>query len=151
MPTITPFLWFDTDLRGPLAFYSSIFADGADATPPDPDQGPVYSATLTLAGQQLMLLNGGPTHAGFSESISLFVSVSTQDEVDVLWERLCDGGQPGQCGWLKDRYGLSWQIVPTVLGELLGSSDRVRAQQAMEAMWTMQKLDIAALRAAYDR
>jgi predicted 3-demethylubiquinone-9 3-methyltransferase (glyoxalase superfamily) len=99
-----------------------------------------------------MLLNGGPIHAGFTESISLFVSVESQEEIDDLWERLTvRGGEPGRCGWLKDRYGLSWQIVPTVLGTLLGSSDRIRAQQATDAMMQMGKLDTAALQAAYDR
>ena len=99
-----------------------------------------------------MLLNGGPFHAGFTESISLFVSVETQEEIDDLWERLtASGGEPGRCGWLKDRYGLSWQIAPNMLGTLLGSSDRIRAQQATDAMMEMGKLDIAALQAAYDR
>ena len=153
MASITPFLWFDTELSEPIAFYTSIFADspGSPAVPLA-GEGPIFSATIVLAGQKLMLLNGGPVHRGFSESISLFVNVATQDEVDDLWERLTSGGgQPGRCGWLKDRYGLSWQIVPTVLGELLGSPDRLRAQQALEAMMTMDRLDIAALRAAYDR
>jgi predicted 3-demethylubiquinone-9 3-methyltransferase (glyoxalase superfamily) len=153
MPSITPFLWFDADLTEPIAFYTSIFPN---ATSPDGpravDDGPLFSATIELCGQQLMLLNGGPVNAGFTESISLFVSVETQAEVDTLWERLTvDGGQPGRCGWLKDRYGLSWQIVPTALGTLLGSPDRSRAQQATEAMMQMGKLDIAALHAAYDR
>ncbi|MGH8994987.1 MAG: VOC family protein [Acidimicrobiales bacterium] len=99
-----------------------------------------------------MLLNGGPAHAGFGESISLFISVETQDELDELWDRLtANGGEPGQCGWLKDRFGLSWQVVPTVLGTLLGSPDRTRAQQAQEAMMQMGKLDVAALQAAFDR
>ncbi len=154
MPTITPFLWFDTDLAEPIAYYQSIFPDTAaasDATQAAPD-GPVFMATIELCGQQLMLLNGGPHHAGFDESISLFVSVDSQDEVDDLWGRLtADGGEPGRCGWLKDRYGLSWQIVPTVLGSLLGSPDRSRAQQAQDAMMEMDKLDIAALQAAFDR
>jgi predicted 3-demethylubiquinone-9 3-methyltransferase (glyoxalase superfamily) len=153
MPSITPFLWFDGDLAEPIVFYTSIFP-GVD--PPDVrpggDTGPIQTATIELCGQQLMLLNGGPAHSGFNESISLFVSVDTQDEIDDLWGRLtADGGEPGQCGWLKDRYGLSWQVVPGVLGSLLGSSDRNRAQQATDAMMQMTKLDIAALQAAYDR
>jgi len=107
---------------------------------------------IELCGQELMLLNGGPAKAGFTEAISLLISVETQEEVDDLWERLISGGgEPGQCGWLKDRYGLSWQVVPTVLGSLLGSADRGRAQQAQEAMMQMGKLDIAALQSAYDR
>ena len=153
MLSITPFLWFDTDLAEPIAFYTSIFPDAAS---PDvrraADDGPIFAATIELCGQQLMLLNGGPAHAGFTESISLFVSVETQDEIDDLWRRLTEnGGAPGQCGWLKDRYGLSWQIVPGVLGALLGSADRTRAQQAIDAMMQMDRLDVAALQAAYDR
>ena len=153
MPSITPFLWFDTDLVEPIRFYTSIFPDSSS---PDVrssvDQGSIFTATIELCGQRLMLLNGGPIHAGFTESISLFVSVETQEEIDDLWERLtASGGEPGSCGWLKDRYGLSWQIVPTVLGTLLGSSDRIRAQQATDAMMEMGKLDIAALQGAYDR
>jgi predicted 3-demethylubiquinone-9 3-methyltransferase (glyoxalase superfamily) len=151
MATITPFLWFDGDLAEPIAFYRSIFGD-ATAGEPSSTSGPVYSATIELCGQPLMLLNGGPAHAGFTESISLFVSVDTQMEVDDLWSQLtADGGEEGRCGWLKDRYGLSWQIVPTVLGGLLGSPDRVRAQQAIDAMLQMNRLDIAALQAAFDR
>jgi predicted 3-demethylubiquinone-9 3-methyltransferase (glyoxalase superfamily) len=105
-----------------------------------------------LCGQQLMLLNGGPMHAGFTESISLFVSVDTHDEIDDLWHRLTvDGGEPGQCGWLQDRYGLLWQIVPTLRGELLGSPDRTRAQQVIDAILQMRSLDIAGPQAANDR
>ena len=153
MATITPFLWFDTDLAEPIAYYTSIFPGPSAADVPTAgDGGPVFTATIELAGQQLMLLNGGPAHAGFSESISLFVSVDTQDEIDSLWDRLtADGGEGGRCGWLKDRYGLSWQIVPSMLGSWLGSPDRTRAQQATEAMMSMDRLDIAALQAAYDR
>ncbi len=153
MPSITPFLWFDGDLAEPIRYYTSIFSD---ASAPDfgatSDGAPVYTATINLCGQQLMLLNGGPVHAGFTESISLFVNVETQAEVDALWEKLtADGGQPGQCGWLKDRYGLSWQIIPSMLGTVLGSPDRARSQQALEAMMQMGKLDISVLQAAYDR
>jgi predicted 3-demethylubiquinone-9 3-methyltransferase (glyoxalase superfamily) len=153
MPTITPFLWFDGDLAEPIEYYTSIFpdADAPDARSAS-DGGPVYTANINLCGQTLMLLNGGPVHAGFTESISLFVSVETQAEVDALWEKLtADGGQPGQCGWLKDRYGLSWQIIPSMLGTVLGSPDRTRAQQALDAMMQMGKLDVAVLQAAYDR
>lgn len=153
MPSITPFLWFDADLAEPIAYYRSIFPE---ASRPDishaGDEGPVSMASIELCGQELMFLNGGPARAGFTEAISLFISVETQQEVDDLWERLtADGGEPGQCGWLKDRYGLSWQVVPSILGSLLGSGDRARAQQAQEAMMQMTKLDIAALQSAYDR
>lgn len=150
MPSITPFLWFDTDLAEPIAFYTTIFH--GTTGPVEISEGPISTATIELCGQQLFLLNGGPSHAGFSESISLFVRVESQGEIDDLWQRLtADGGQTGRCGWLKDRYGLSWQIVPTVLESLFGSSDRTRAQQAIDAMMTMDKLDIAELQAAYDR
>lgn len=148
MPTITPFLWFDGDLAEPIAFYASVFP-GAKVPPLD---GPVFSAEIELCGQRLLLLNGGPFHAGFTEAISMFVQVDAQAEIDDLWARLtADGGEPGQCGWCKDRYGLSWQVIPSVLGSLLGSPDRVRAGQAHEAMMTMGKLDVAALQAAFDR
>jgi predicted 3-demethylubiquinone-9 3-methyltransferase (glyoxalase superfamily) len=150
MTSITPFLWFDGDLAEPIAFYTSVFP--GDPTADQGQSGPVYSATIELAGQKLMLLNGGPMHAGFKESFSMFVSVETQAEVDDLWDRLtAHGGEPGRCGWLKDRYGLSWQIVPTILGTLISSPDRLRAQQAIEAMMTMDKLDVAALQTAFDR
>jgi predicted 3-demethylubiquinone-9 3-methyltransferase (glyoxalase superfamily) len=148
MATITPFLWFDADLAEPIAFYASVFPGAVADVPTD---GPIYSATIELCGQRLLLLNGGPVHAGFSESISMFVSVDTQAEIDELWERLtADGGEPGRCGWLKDRYGLSWQVVPAVLGSLIGAPDRGRAQQAIDAMLQMSKLDIAGLQAAFD-
>jgi predicted 3-demethylubiquinone-9 3-methyltransferase (glyoxalase superfamily) len=152
MPSITPFLWFDADLAELIEFYTSIFPDAVSSNVGSTDDGPIFTATIELCGQQLMLFHAGPPPAGFTESISLFVSVDTQGEIDDLWERLtADGGEPGRCGWLKDRYGLSWQVVPTVLGSLLGSSDRTHAQQAIDAMMQMSKLDIAALQAAYDR
>jgi predicted 3-demethylubiquinone-9 3-methyltransferase (glyoxalase superfamily) len=111
--------------------------------------GQVLTATFRLAGQEFMALNGGP-HFKFNEAISLFVNCETQDEVDTLWEKLSEGGEVQQCGWLKDRYGLSWQIVPTALGELLGDPDPKKAQRVMQAMLQMTKIDIAALRRAYD-
>lgn len=150
MVSIRPFLWFDTELSEVISYYTSIFPDTLATS--NMGDGPVNVATIELCGQELMLLNGGPAHAGFTESISLFVSVDSQAEVDQLWERLTSGGgQTGRCGWLKDRYGLSSQIVPSVLSGLLGSPDRERAQQALEEMLTMDKLDVAALQAAYDR
>ncbi len=153
MTSITPFLWFDTDLAAPIAFYTSVFPDTANPeVRGEGGHSPIFTATIELCGQSLMLLNGGPAQAGFTEAISMFVSVDTQDEIDRLWSELsADGGEPGRCGWLKDRYGLSWQIVPSMLGNWLGSADRQRAQQAMNAMLSMNKLDIAALSAAFDR
>ena len=152
MPSITPLLWFDTDLAEPIASYLSIFPD---VTPPKEraavDDGPILTATIELCGQQLMFLNGGPAHTGFTESISLMVCVEGQDEIDDLWERLtANGGEPGRCGWLKDRYGVSWQIVPTALVQYLGGSDPAGAKRAMQAMMQMVKLDIAALKKAYE-
>jgi len=148
MLAVTPFLWFDTDLREVIAFYRSVFPDLAvDGVPPG--DGPIVTASVTLAGQTLQLLNGGPFHAGFSEAISLMVTVDNQDDLDRLWAALvAGGGAPGRCGWLKDRYGLSWQVVPTVLGELLAGPDRARADRVHAAMLTMGKLDIAGLQTA---
>jgi predicted 3-demethylubiquinone-9 3-methyltransferase (glyoxalase superfamily) len=153
---ITPFLWFDDDLDDALRFYQEVFPDTVvhevtryAAGGPGPE-GTVMTATFQIAGQRLMGLNGGP-HFHFTEAISLFVSVDTQDEVDRLWTALtADGGQESQCGWLKDKFGLSWQIVPSVLGKLLGSPDQEAAGRAMQAMLKMSKLDIAALQAAHD-
>lgn len=105
---------------------------------------------FTLDGQQFMGLNGGPQFS-FTEAISFQIPCADQDEVDHYWDRLCDGGQPGQCGWLKDRFGVSWQVVPTALPELLGDPDPGRAQRAMQAMLSMGKLDIAVMRDAADR
>ncbi|WP_043712816.1 VOC family protein [Corallococcus macrosporus] len=154
MQKITPFLWFDGNAEEAMNFYVSVFkkdskilslsrAGGSDAAP-------VISGVFQLHGQQFMALNGGPQFK-FTEAISLFVDCQTQEEVDALWERLLEGGgQPQQCGWLKDRFGLSWQIVPSVLGKLLGDKDPVKAQRVMQAMLGMVKLDIQGLQRAYD-
>lgn len=152
MPTVTPFLWYDADLEEPIAYYEAIFPDLVVLhRGPGPD-GTTFNATIEIYGQKLIMLNGGPQHAGFQESFSLLVSVESQGEVDDLWTQLTqDGGEEGRCGWLKDRYGLSWQIIPEQLGSLIGGDDPVRSQQALEAMFQMNKLDIATLRAAYDR
>lgn len=153
---ITPFLWFDDNLDEALRFYTEVFPDtvvhevsryGPGAAGPE---GTVMTATFEIAGTRLMGLNGGP-YFHFTEAFSLFVSVDTQDEIDRLWSALTgDGGQESQCGWLKDKFGLSWQIVPTALPSLLGSPDPGAAGRAMQAMLQMRKLDIAALRAAHD-
>jgi predicted 3-demethylubiquinone-9 3-methyltransferase (glyoxalase superfamily) len=156
MPKITPFLWFDDQAEEAANFYVSIFKDSwvtsisryADGGP-----GPVgtaMSVTFVLDGLEFQALNGGPVYS-FSEAISLFVSAPTQDEIDHLWDKLTSyGGEPGQCGWLKDRYGVSWQVVPPILGELLGDPDPDRSSRVMQAMLTMGKIDIAALQAARD-
>lgn len=152
MTTVTPFLWYDADLAEPIAYYASVFPSMKVVDQREGPDGKLFTATIDLFGQQLMLLNGGPEHAGFKECFSLFVSVETQDEIDDLWSRLTsDGGEESRCGWLKDRYGLSWQIVPDRLGGLLGGPDPRRARQALDAMLQMNKLQIDELQAAYDR
>ena len=149
MQTITPFLWFDNNLEEALAFYTSIFKDSEilNVNRAGPD-GPLFMATFRLNGQTLMGLNGGPMYK-FTEALSMFVSVETQDEVDHLWDSLSAGGELQQCGWLKDKFGLSWQIVPTALGELMGDPDPVKSQRVMQAMLKMVKLDIQGLRDAH--
>jgi predicted 3-demethylubiquinone-9 3-methyltransferase (glyoxalase superfamily) len=155
MQKITPFLWFDGQAGAAIDFYTSIFPDARvtqvsryGAGGPGP-QGEIMSATFSLAGQQFMALNGGPMFQ-FSPAISFFVHCETQDEVDRYWARLGEGGTYERCGWLKDRFGLSWQIIPSVLGSLLQDPDPARAGRAMQAMLGMVKLDIAALQKAAD-
>lgn len=151
MPTVTPFLWFDADLAEPLAYYASVFPSMEVVSRGAGHDDTIAVATIKLFGQHLSLLNGGPAHAGFKESFSLLVAVETQREIDELWSRLtADGGQEGRCGWLKDRYGLSWQIVPDKLGSLIGGPDPRRATLARDAMLKMNKLCIEELEAAYD-
>jgi predicted 3-demethylubiquinone-9 3-methyltransferase (glyoxalase superfamily) len=156
MPKITPFLWFDNQAEEAVLFYTSIFKNSKVLSisrmeveaPGQP--GPVISATFQLEGQEIMALNGGP-HFKFTEAISLFVSCETQEEVDYYWDRLMEGGEAQMCGWLKDKYGLSWQIVPTILGQLLGDKDAEKAQRVMQAMLKMVKIDIAGLKQAYEQ
>lgn len=153
MPKITPFLWFDNNAEEAIKFYTSIFKNSkvgnvtryGDAGPGP--KGSVMSATFELEGQEYMALNGGP-HFKFTEAISMFVSVDTQQEVDELWDKLSAGGQKSQCGWLKDKFGLSWQIIPKALGELLGDKDPRKSQSVMKAMLQMDKIDIARLKEA---
>ena len=148
MTTITPFLWLSHTLDEVVAYYSSVF-DGVrvDDEQRMPD-GSLLTATLTIAGQRIGLLSGGP-EVPPSEAFSLMVSVETQDEVDSYWNALtADGGQESQCGWLKDKYGISWQIIPTALGRLLGDPDPARAGRAMQSMFAMRKIVIADLEAA---
>jgi predicted 3-demethylubiquinone-9 3-methyltransferase (glyoxalase superfamily) len=144
---ITPFLWFDGDAEEAIAHYRSIFDDSRVLNEHRQPDGTLFTATFELAGCRFMAINGGPQFR-FTEAISLFVSCETQEEVDDLWAKLTDGGEESRCGWLKDRYGLSWQIVPTALGRLLGSEDRAAAQRATEAFLAMRKIDIAALERA---
>lgn len=151
MQTITPFLWFDDNLEEALALYTSAFPDSEVLEESRPTLGgPLFLATFRLRGQTVMGINGGPQYR-FSPAFSFFVSCDTQAEVDTLWQQLGEGGEPLQCGWLTDRFGVTWQIVPSILGRLLGDPDRARAGRVQKAMMKMIKLDIAALQQAYDQ
>jgi predicted 3-demethylubiquinone-9 3-methyltransferase (glyoxalase superfamily) len=154
MQKIVTFLWFDTQAEEAMNHYVSIFPASKvlsvsryGEAGPGP-QGSVMVANFQLAGQEFMALNGGPMYK-FTEAISLFVNCESQAEVDELWRKLTDGGEPGPCGWLKDKFGLSWQIIPTVLGQLLQDPDPVKSSRVMQAMLQMGKLDIAALQRAH--
>lgn len=149
MQTITPFLWFDDKAEEAMHFYVSIFKDSKVLSVMPGPNGGVMSATFALEGQEFMALNGGPMFT-FSPAISFFVKCETQEEVDHLWERLLEGGESQRCGWVKDKYGLSWQIIPNILGELLSDPDPVKAGRVMQAMLQMDKIEIDALQAAYE-
>lgn len=154
MQTITPFLWFDTQAEEAAALYVSIFPNSRlndvtryGAAGPGPE-GQAMTVDFEVNGLRMIALNGGP-HYHFTEAVSFSVPCETQAEIDSYWEKLtADGGTPGQCGWLKDRFGLSWQIVPKVLPKLLGDPDREKGRRATQAMLKMTKLDIAELRRA---
>lgn len=150
MQKITPFLWFDGQAEEAMHFYVSIFRNSkvGSVSRAGPN-GPVITVSFQLEGQEFMALNGGPKYK-FTEAISLFVSCETQQEVDELWGKLVAGGEEQPCGWLKDKYGLSWQIIPTALGRMLGDKDPGRAQRAMQAMLQMKKIDIGRLQHAVD-
>ncbi|MBI3476078.1 MAG: VOC family protein [Acidobacteria bacterium] len=155
MQKITPFLWFDGKAEDAMNFYVSIFKNSqivkvsrcGDAGPGP--KGSVMSATFQLEGQDFFALNGGPQFT-FTPAISLFVNCETQAEVDELWQKLSDGGKEERCGWLKDRFGLSWQIIPSALGKLMNDPDPQKASRVMMAMLQMVKIDIAGLQRAYD-
>jgi predicted 3-demethylubiquinone-9 3-methyltransferase (glyoxalase superfamily) len=143
MTSITPFLWFDNNVPQAVAFYKSVFPNAKVENVSD------FMATFELEGQRFNALNGGPKYK-FNEAVSFFISVESQEQVDYFWNRLtADGGQEGNCGWLKDKFGLSWQVVPTVLGRLLGDADREKANRAMQAMLNMHKIIVADLEAAF--
>jgi len=155
MQNITPFLWFDDNAEEAMNFYVSIFKNSKvgnvtryGEAGPGP-KGSVMSATFQLDGQEFYALNGGPVFK-FTPAISFFVNCETQAEIDELWERLSAGGEKSQCGWLTDKYGLSWQIVPSILGKLLADRDPAKAKRVMEAMLQMHKLDILKLKQAYE-
>jgi len=154
MQRITTFLWFDKEAEDAAKFYCSIFQDSkilktaryGDAGPGP--KGSVMTVQFQLDGQEFIALNGGPQFK-FTEAVSLSVACKDQKEVDYYWEKLSTGGQKSQCGWLKDKYGLSWQVNPTILGEMLTDKDAKKAKRAMEAMLQMQKIDIRKLQEAY--
>jgi predicted 3-demethylubiquinone-9 3-methyltransferase (glyoxalase superfamily) len=160
MQKITPFLWFDNQAEVAAKFYVSIFknsrmgdvarydAEGAAASGRPTDS--VMVVEFVLEGQEFVALNGGP-HFKFTEAVSFVVNCQTQEEVDYFWEKLSAGGQESQCGWLKDKYGLSWQVVPTVLTEMLQDKDPQKSKRVMHAMLQMKKIDIPTLKRAYEQ
>ena len=143
MQKITPFLWYNGRVEEAVALYTSVFP-GSKVLSSSP-----MSATVEIEGQQLIIFNGGP-HYTLSPAASLYVNCESQEEVDRLWGRLSDGGAESRCGWLVDRFGLSWQIIPSILPKLLQDPDRAKAKRAMDAMLTMGKIDVAALERAVD-
>ena len=156
MQKITPFLWFNDQAEEAMNFYTSLFKNsritmlrryGEEGPGP---KGTVMTGTFELEGQQFMALNGGP-HFSFTPAISLFVNCQTQEEVDELWARFSEGGVTNQCGWLQDKYGVSWQIIPSVLGELLGDKNPAKAGAVMKAMLQMRKIDIKGLQRAHEQ
>jgi len=154
MPDIHPFLWFDTQAEEAAEYYTSVFPDSSilevaryGAAGPGPI-GSVMTVSFSLDGIEFVALNGGPEHCDFNLGVSFVVDCKSQDEVDYYWSALTDGGEEGACGWLKDRFGLSWQIVPEGLPALLGDPDPDRSERAMRAMMNMKKLDLPAMEAA---
>ena len=155
MQKITPFLWFDNQAEEAMNFYVSIFKNSkvvsvtryGDAGPGP--KGTVMSAIFELEGQQFYALNGGPQFS-FTPAISFFVTCETQQEVDEFWEKLSAGGRKNRCGWLNDKYGLSWQIIPSVLGKMLQDNDAEKSKRVMQAMLQMDKIEIEGLKRAYE-
>jgi predicted 3-demethylubiquinone-9 3-methyltransferase (glyoxalase superfamily) len=156
MPKITPNLWFDTEAEEAAAFYTSVFPSSrvlskTHYTESGPrETGMVMTVEFELDGQRFVGINGGPNFK-FDEAVSFEIECQDQEEIDYYWERLSEGGQEGPCGWLKDRFGLSWQVVPTGIDEVFADADPQKADRAMAAMLQMGKIDVAALRAAADR
>jgi len=156
MQKITPYLWFDTEAEEAVEFYTSIFDDSrilevARYGPAGPGPaGTAMNVVFELEGQKFIALNGGPEFK-FNESISFYVECETQEEVDTLWNKLTDGGEESMCGWLKDRYGLSWQIIPKALPRLLGDPDAEKSACVMQAMLQMRKIDVGELELARER
>lgn len=151
MNKITPFLWFDNTVEEAMNFYASVFKNTKIiSVQRQGPNGPVFTSTIEIEGQRLHMLNGGPMFK-FTEAVSFFVDCEDQKEVDELWTKLTsDGGQESMCGWLKDKYGLSWQIIPKALMQYLRDPDPVRSKRAMDAMLQMRKIDVDGLRKAYE-
>ncbi|MDQ6689006.1 MAG: VOC family protein [Gemmatimonadota bacterium] len=156
MQKITPFLWFNANAEEAMNFYTSVFKNSRIVSVrrygeagPGP-KGTVMTGTIQIEGQEFFVLNGGPTYS-FTPAISLFVNCETQKEVDDLWDTLSAGGRTDRCGWLQDKFGLSWQIIPSVLGKLLGDKDPKKANRVMQAMLKMDKIDTRKLQQAYDQ
>jgi len=150
MKSITPFLWFDGNAEEAVNFYSSIFENAKiDFLSRMGDDGPVFMAGFELEGQSFMALNGGPMYK-FTEAVSFFFSCDTQEEVDYHWDRLAEGGEIQMCGWLKDKFGVSWQIIPRALSQLMSDPNPAKSQAVMQAMLQMKKIVIADLQKAYD-
>lgn len=147
MPKITPFLWFDGPVEDAVNFYLSIFKDGK-LIGSSSQKGRMITATFEIEGQQLLIYGEAPVK--FNESISLFVSCKTQEEVDYYWDKLTAAGVKSRCGWLKDKFGLWWQIIPDSLGKMLQDNDREKANRVMQAMLRMDKIEMAVLQTAYD-
>lgn len=149
MQKITPFLWFDNQAEEAMNFYISIFKNSKVLNVSPGPNGIASSVSFELEGQQFIGFNAGP-HFKFNEAISMFVNCQTQEEVDELWTRLSsDGGEEGQCGWVKDKFGLWWQVIPSALGELMGDKDPERSKRVLDAMLQMRKIDIKTLKQAY--
>ncbi len=156
MTSITPFLWFDREAEEAVAFYTSVFDDAEvldvvrrPSSAPGPE-GTVLTVRFRLGTQEFVALNGGEVPFQFNEAVSFVISAADQEEVDYFWQRLAEGGEEGRCGWLKDRYGLSWQVVPAGLPDLLGDPDPERAARATAAMLTMGRLDLGAIERAME-
>lgn len=151
MNKITPFLWFNNNVEEAMNFYVSVFKNSKIiSVQRQGPNGPVFTATIEIEGQRLHMLNGGPMFS-FTEAVSLFVDCEDQQEVDDLWTKLTtDGGQESRCGWLKDKFGFSWQIIPKALMQYLRDPDPVKAKRAMDAMMTMNKIDVEGLKKAYE-
>lgn len=160
MLKITPFLWFDDKAEEAAKFYTSIFPNSrivkvarygeAGAKASGREKGSVMTVVFELDGQEFIALNGGPDFT-FTPAVSFVVNCATQKEIDDLWEKLCDGGEPVECGWLKDRYGLSWQVVPADIEDMISDPDTERSERVMQAVILMKKLDIAELKKAYGK